>query len=121
MTSPPRLEEDNFDQNAKTISLRITDSEPCKTGSPDVMDILQAIQDQLKNIERDRANDMREWAHWRGSINANITNLSERIAELTRMYAQAIEVLPIAKRTEDHVGEILNWMSQGGHTAKHRT
>ena len=111
------LEEDNFDQNAETLPAQVS-----KLTQPDAtLDILHAIQDQLKNIERDRANEVREWAHWRGSINANITNLSERIAELTRMYAQAIEVLPIAKRTEDHVGEILNWMSQGGHTAKHRT
>lgn len=105
---------DDF-ENAETLPAK--SEEPTKS---DIMDVLQSIREKLDRVERQRADEMREWSAWRGSVTTAISNLSERASELRNMYAQAVEVLPIAKRTEEHVDEIMNWMHQGGHAAKRR-
>lgn len=86
----------------------------------DIMAMLEAISARMERAERQRADEMREWSAWRSTTAAAVSNLAERLSELRSMYGQVVEVLPIAKRTEEHVDEIMNWMNQGGHAAKRR-
>jgi len=104
--------EEEIDGGAETIG------KPVK--ATDLMEMLQSIQRQITMAENTRREELREWTHWRGQMSAGLANLSERATELHRMYGQAIEVLPIAKRTEEHVDDILDWLHQGGHVAKRR-
>lgn len=105
---------DDFD-NAETLPA------PTEATKNDLMAMLEAIHARMERAERLRVDEMREWSAWRGQVTTAISNLSERANELRNMYAQAVEVLPIAKRTEEHVDEIMNWMHQGGHAAKRRS